>query len=185
MSTIVARVDGPAQDRIGIVRDAVLSVVFPKVPVFDVRTMDERLDTTLARPRFYSTAVAFFGGVGLLLAIIGVYGVNVGTVLQRTRNGHPAGARDDAGPAGAPRCCVSRHGRFGLGALAGLAMAIGFGTISQSLVRGADSAIVATSTVAVLVTAARSRRRYRGRPRVTSLGSISGMCCGRNARTET
>jgi hypothetical protein len=40
-----------------------------------------------------------------------------------------------------------------LGALAGLAMAMGFGRYLQSLVHGADSAILATSTFAVLVTA--------------------------------
>ena len=30
---------------------------------------------TLARPKFYATAVVFFGGLALLLSIIGVYGV--------------------------------------------------------------------------------------------------------------
>ena len=150
--TIVARVDGRAQDRIAIVRDAVLSVD-PKVPVFDVRTMDERLDTTLARPQFYSTAVAFFGGLGLLLAIIGVYGVTSYSVLQRTRE---MGIRLALGTTpGRLRATMLRQSSLtiGLGALAGLAMAIGFGRYLQSLVRGADSAIVATSTAAVLVTA--------------------------------
>ena len=150
--TIVARVDGRAQDRIGIIRDAVLSVD-PKVPVFDVRTMDERLDTTLARPQFYSTAVAFFGGLGLLLAIIGVYGVTSYSVLQRTRE---MGIRLALGTTpGRLRATMLRQSSLtiGLGALAGLAMAIGFGRYLQSLVQGADSAIVATSTFAVLVTA--------------------------------
>ncbi len=150
--TIVARVDGRAHDRIGIVRDTVLSVD-PKVPVFDVRTMDERLDTTLARPQFYSTAVAFFGGLGLLLAIIGVYGVTSYSVLQRTRE---MGIRLALGTTpGRLRRTMLRQSSvtIGLGALAGLAMAVGFGRYLQSLVQGADSAIVATSIVAVLVTA--------------------------------
>jgi ABC-type antimicrobial peptide transport system permease subunit len=43
--------------------------------VFDVKTMDERLALTLARPKFYATAVVFFGGLALLLSVIGVYGV--------------------------------------------------------------------------------------------------------------
>ena len=150
--TIVARVDGRAHDRIGIIRDAVLSVD-PKVPVFDVRTMDERLDTTLARPRFYSTAVAFFGGLGLLLAIIGVYAVTSYAVLQRTRE---LGIRLALGTTpGRLRATMLRQASLtiALGALAGLAMAIGFGRYLQSLVQGADSAIVATSAFAVLVTA--------------------------------
>ena len=150
--TIVARVDGRARDRIGIIRDAVSSVD-PRVPVFDVKTMDEWLDTTLARPQFYSTAVAFFGGLGLLLAIIGVYGVTSYSVLQRTRE---MGIRLALGTTpGRLRAAILRQSSFtvALGALAGLAMAIGFGRYLQSLVRGADSSIVATSTFAVLITA--------------------------------
>jgi putative ABC transport system permease protein len=150
--TIVARVDGRARDRIGIVRDAVSSVD-PKVPVFDVKTMDERLETTLARPQFYSTAVAFFSGLGLLLAIIGVYGVTSYSVLQRTRE---MGIRLALGTTpGRLRATLLRQSAWtiALGGLAGLAMAIGFGRYLQSLVQGADSAIVATSAFAVLVTA--------------------------------
>ena len=150
--TIVARIDGRARDRIGIVRDAALSVD-PKVPVFNVRTMDERLDTTLARPQFYSTAVAFFSGLGLLLAMIGVYGVTSYSVLQRTRE---MGIRLALGTTpGRLRATLLRQSSstIALGALAGLAMAIGFGRYLQSLVQGADSALVATSAFAVLVTA--------------------------------
>jgi ABC-type antimicrobial peptide transport system permease subunit len=150
--TIVARVEGRARDRIGIIRDAAVAVD-PKIPVFDVRTMDERLDTTLARPQFYSTAVAFFGGLGLLLAIIGVYGVTSYAVLQRTRE---MGIRLALGTTpGRLRATMLRQSSLtiALGGLTGLAMAVGFGRYLQSLVRGADSAIVATSAFAVLVTA--------------------------------
>lgn len=106
--TIVARVEGRARDRIGIIRDAAVAVD-PKIPVFDVRTMDERLDTTFPRPQFYSTAVAFFGGLRLLLAIIGVYGVTSYSVLQRTEKwafGWRSGRRRAVC---AQRCCGSRH----------------------------------------------------------------------------
>jgi putative ABC transport system permease protein len=150
--TIVARVEGRARDRIGIIRDAAVAVD-PKIPVFDVRTMDERLDTTLARPQFYSTAVAFFGGLGLLLAIIGVYGVTSYSVLQRTRE---MGIRLALGTTPSRlRATMLRQSSLtiALGGLTGLAMAAGFGRYLQSLVRGADSAIVASSIFAVLVTA--------------------------------
>jgi len=82
--TIVAHVRGEAGDRVAAVRDAVQSVD-PKVPVFNVKTMEERLDMELARPRLYTLAVLFFGGLGLLLAVMGVYGVVSYSILQRTR----------------------------------------------------------------------------------------------------
>jgi putative ABC transport system permease protein len=150
--TIVARVDGRARDRIGVVRDAVASVD-AKVPVFDIRTMDERLETTLARPQFYSTAVAFFSGLGLLLAVIGVYGVTSYSVLQRTRE---MGIRLALGTTpGRLRAALLRQSSrtIALGALTGLAMAIGFGRYLQSLVHGAGSEILPTSVFAVAVTA--------------------------------
>ena len=58
-------------------------------------------------------------------------------------------------PPGRLRATMLRQSSLtiGLGALAGLAMAVGFGRYLQSLVHGADSAIVATSTLAVLLTA--------------------------------
>ena len=52
-----------------------LQSVDPKVPVFSVKPMDERLSDALASPRFHVTAVSLFGVFALVLAILGVYGV--------------------------------------------------------------------------------------------------------------
>ncbi len=82
--TFVVKVAGPAKDRLAMVRDALASVD-PKVPVFDVKTMEERLDETLARPRFYAIAVSFFGGLALFLSVIGVYGVVSSACGERLR----------------------------------------------------------------------------------------------------
>ena len=82
--TFVVKVAGPATDRLAIVRDALASVD-RKVPVFDVKTMEERLDETLARPRFYAIAVSFFGGLALFLSVIGVYGVVSSACGERLR----------------------------------------------------------------------------------------------------
>jgi hypothetical protein len=81
-ATIVATVIGKPEDHLARVRSAIQSVD-PEVPVFDVQTMGQRLDKTLARPQFYTTAILFFGGFSLLLAAIGIYAIASYTVAQR------------------------------------------------------------------------------------------------------
>ena len=87
--TFVARVHGRTEAYLALCRDAIQSVD-RQVPVFNAMTLDERLAEDLARPRFYTTAVLFFGGFALLLAVIGVYGVASYSIVQRT---HELGVR--------------------------------------------------------------------------------------------
>jgi putative ABC transport system permease protein len=149
--TIVARVSGPALDRIAVIRSAV-QAVDPKVPVFNVKTMDERLDTVLARPKFYTTAVVFFGALGLLLAVMGVYGVVSHAVLERTRE---MGVRLALGTTPIRlRATMLRQAfvTIGAGGVVGVLLVAGFRRYLQSLVHGADAALAAAA-VAVAITA--------------------------------
>jgi putative ABC transport system permease protein len=151
--TIVAKVTGPARDRIAVIRDAVQSID-PKVSVFSVKTMDERLDEALARPKFYATTVVFFGGLGLLLAVIGVYGVVSYAVAQRTRE---MGIRLALGTTPRRlRAVLLRQTSIIVGIAAGLGLlgAIGTGRAAGNLIAGADASVLTTSAAAAIVTIA-------------------------------
>jgi predicted permease len=57
----------------------------PDLAVFDVHSMSERIDLSLASRRTSMLLANVFGGVALFLAMLGVYGVLAYLVAQRTR----------------------------------------------------------------------------------------------------
>jgi hypothetical protein len=68
----------------GPVRQAVLGVD-PRLPVFAVATLDEIRAAAVATTRFNMLLLTALGGIGLLLAAVGIYGVISWFVSQRTQ----------------------------------------------------------------------------------------------------
>ncbi|HVH72119.1 MAG TPA: FtsX-like permease family protein, partial [Candidatus Dormibacteraeota bacterium] len=57
----------------------------PALPVFSVRTMREYVDGVLEQPRLSMALMASFGGLALMMAVGGIYGVLSYSVSRRTR----------------------------------------------------------------------------------------------------
>jgi predicted permease len=55
------------------------------VPVFDIRTMEERIGDSMGIRRVLAALLAVFGSISLLLAAIGIYGVIAQVVGERTQ----------------------------------------------------------------------------------------------------
>jgi putative ABC transport system permease protein len=62
----------------------------PEQPVADVRTMEQVIAKSIARPRFNTLLLSIFAGVALVLASVGLYGVMNYSAMQRT---HEVGIR--------------------------------------------------------------------------------------------
>ncbi|MGB6192208.1 MAG: ABC transporter permease [Terracidiphilus sp.] len=57
----------------------------PDIPVTSVRTMQDRIGSELAQPRFAMVLLSAFAGLALVLTLVGLYGVMAYSVARRTR----------------------------------------------------------------------------------------------------
>jgi putative ABC transport system permease protein len=59
--------------------------VSPTQPIYDVMTTGERLDRSVATPRFFAVALSIFSLIALVMAAVGLYGAIAHTVAMRRR----------------------------------------------------------------------------------------------------
>jgi putative ABC transport system permease protein len=84
LMTLVARTDGDPLSLVSGVTGAVRAID-PELPLAEVRTMQEVVDATVARPRTVAVLLTAFAVLALVLAGVGVYGVMAYSVARRTQ----------------------------------------------------------------------------------------------------
>jgi len=82
--TIAVRAEGGSKALVPALKAAVADVDADQ-PLFDIKTMSERVSESSAADRFQLLLLVVFGGLSLLLAAVGLYGVIDHSVSQRTR----------------------------------------------------------------------------------------------------
>ena len=136
--TFVAKGRGDSSRLLTICREAVIGLD-RSVPVYEAKTLDERLSETLGRPKFYTISVLFLGSLAVLLALIGVFGASSRAITQRE---HELGVRMALGASiGNVRAMIVRQNLtpIGVGIIIGIGGATGSGPILQHLFVGAKA----------------------------------------------
>jgi putative ABC transport system permease protein len=155
-NAFVIRTGGEPLAMVAAVREAMRGID-PDQGVLETATMEQRVSNSIARPRLQTVLLGAFGGLALVLACIGIYGVLAYAVAQRMRE---MGIRAAVGAA--PGVILREVLGSGL-RLAGLGLLIGVGaslTLTRYLetqlyaVRPTDPAVFAMSIVTLLLVAA-------------------------------
>jgi putative ABC transport system permease protein len=165
---LAVRATGSAAALVPSLRAAVQSVE-PKVPLSEVRTMEDSIDQSLGQRRLIVLLIALFAALALILAAVGIYGVMSYSVTQRTRE---IGVRMALGARGShvQRMVVAHGLRLSaLGLVIGLGAALALTRLMTSQLYGISATdpatfaalsavLLAVATVAALLPARRATR---------------------------
>jgi putative ABC transport system permease protein len=174
---LLARVEGEGQAMINSLRGAIRRLD-SEMPFYQVRTMEQVVDASVATPRSLAWVLSGFALSGLLLAAIGVFGVLSHAVSQRTQE---IGVRLAVGasPRQVLRMIVAEGLiQVGIGLVLGIGLALGISRLVSRLLFGvtvsAPAPYVIVSllllTVAVVACLAPGRRAMRIDPAVALRG---------------
>ena len=128
----------------------------PNLPIENMRTLPQQIRQNVFLDRFISVLSTAFACLATLLAAVGLYGVLAYTVTQRTRE---IGLRMALGAAPSRvRAMVLRQVAVmtAIGAVIGLAAAVGLGQLAQSLLyelKGWDPMVLVAAAVSLAVVA--------------------------------
>ncbi|HEX5004228.1 MAG TPA: ABC transporter permease [Gemmatimonadales bacterium] len=137
--TLVLRTDGDPASAAPAVREVVRRLD-PDLAILESRSMASVRRAAMARPRFMMALLLAFAGVGLVLAMVGVYGVMAQLARQRA---HEMSVRLALGASGGDvRWIVIRRGLMltAAGVAAGTALALGATRVLGSLLYGVGAA---------------------------------------------
>ena len=121
------------------------------LPVADVGSMSDLIDTSVAQPRFRTWLLGSFAVMALVLAAAGIFGVISYSVSRRT---HEIGIRITLGasPANVMRLVLSESARLVLlGLAAGIPVALALGRFLSNLLFGVRAADPTTFTTVALL----------------------------------
>ena len=150
--TVITKAAGDPNQLVAALR-AQVKAIDPDQPIYNIRTMNEIRDESVAPERLNLTLLSLFAGIALLLAVVGIYGVMSYTVTQRT---HEIGIRMAIGaqPRDVFRMVLGQGMLLALiGVAFGLVGAFGLTRLMASMLFGVEPTDPLTfASIAVLLT---------------------------------
>jgi putative ABC transport system permease protein len=153
--SLVLKTGGDPKTLIGPVR-AVVKDLDPRLPISEVRAMEDIVNASIAGPRFAMQALGVFGMIALALSAIGIFGIVSQVVASRS---HEFGIRAALGAT--PRELVVLSLRTGLrqtvvGLSVGIVIALAFTRVIATMLQGVSPTDPVTFAAVVIITAAMS-----------------------------
>jgi len=150
--------------------------VNPSVPLASVRTMQSVYERSMARTSFTMVMLGLTAAMAVLLGFVGIYGVTSYAVSQRTREIGIRLALGARGPTLTGMVVLDGLKLAAIGAVCGLAVALGLSRLMAALLFGVGAADPATyALVAVTLLSAAMIASYLPARRVTKVDPVEAL----------